>query len=63
MQFVIRRHPEGWLIIVNGEDQMICEQDRMARRIVREARLLLEQEYLKKEKEPDDDLRVLTARS
>ena len=58
MQFVIHRHPEGWLVTVNGEDQMICEQDRMARRIVREARLLLEREYLNKG-ERNVDLRVL----
>jgi len=61
MQFVIHRHPEGWLVTVNGEDQMICEQDRIARRIVREARLLLEREYLNNE-ERDDGLRALTIR-
>jgi hypothetical protein len=55
MQFVIRRHPEGWLVTVNGEDQMICQQGRIARRIVRQAKLLLEREYLSNQ-ERDDDL-------
>lgn len=42
MQYLVEKHGDGWVVLAEGFEQLVCERKKMALKITRNATILLQ---------------------
>lgn len=42
MQYLVEKHGDGWVVLAEGIEQLVCERRKMALKIIRNATILLQ---------------------